>query len=316
MRKTLMIVLLSPVILYLQSCRVIVGSGLVAALDSTYNATSKRNSFCIGYSYGYSSMLTSITDNTLQYLKKMVGNIQLRKYRQDEIQTYGDNGKYYDINGKEVILPPIIKKSDIYWFPYDCLWYWRPIITNVKYEGEDITAEKSLTNQWFSPQNMLRNITFDFRCGWQNRYSTFVPYVSAKYNFHSVYTRFPNDEERLKNKIHSACFGGGIQLLPFKKKAARNQWRICPALEIGTEYELYTKCRSYYGKDKKQFKNGMNMHYGIGANMFGVCITMITADIGGHDIFNTEYSPDGISKPFKDIKSNKYSVGMTTVIYF
>ena len=319
MKKTFVFAIISVLALAtltMSSCIRILSSTVATALDSTYNAAGKSNSFCVGYSVSYSSMLTSIASGTLRDLSSMQRNIQRRRLIQYDSQNNEVNGKYYDKDGKEIYMPPVIKKSDIWWYPYDCIGQWRPTITNVKYAGQDITDEKSFGCQWFSPKNMLRNVTFDLRFGWQNGYSFFVPYVSTKYNFHSVYTRFPADEERLKNKIHSACFGGGVQLLPFRKKAARNRWKISPAFEVGTEYEFYTKCKSYYGKDKKQFKNGMNMHYGMGVNMLGLMVTMITADIGGHDIFNTDYSPDGVSKPYEDIKSNKYSIGFTTLIYF
>jgi hypothetical protein len=58
------------------------------------------------------------------------------------------------------------------------------------------------------------------------------------------------------------------------------------------------------------------MHYGAGVNMLGLIVTMVTADIGGHDIFNKNFSPDGVLKPYADIESNKYSVGLTSIIYF
>jgi hypothetical protein len=207
---------------FMSSCRVTT-STLTTLCDSSYNASNEKNSFCVGVGMYFSNFLGATSDVVLHELSNMRHKIIHRDYLKGKIKFTDNNDRDYDKDGNEIVLPPLFEKSDILGIPYFALSEWRPTITSVKYAGQDVTDEKSLAELWFSPKNMLRNVTFDLKFGWQNSYSIFIPYINAKYNFHSVYTRFPADDDRLKNKIHSACFGGGIQLLPFRKKAARNQ---------------------------------------------------------------------------------------------
>jgi len=198
-------------------------------------------------------------------------------------------------------------------------------IVTAELNGEDIVYQSSLWSwsdtkqsckEFFGFKTMFRNATITSRFGWQNSYSMFVPYVSLKYYFKAFYTVMPGEEDKSDNKMQSIAPGFGIQFMPFKDKASYNEWGWCPFLEMGIEQEIYTKCNSYFGSDKKQLQNGINMRYGAGVNFGGRNVVALVVNIGGHDIFNTDYSPDGISNPYKGIKSRNYSLQVSMYKYF
>ena len=207
----------------------------------------------------------------------------------------------------------------------------------VEYNGENIVNNDDRPYRWpiknlthykdkkdffkhkYGFDHIFRNAEFASKFGWNSPYSMFIPYVSIKYCLDGFYTNFPGEEDKNENTMRSYAPGIGLQLIPLRDKA------FAPFVEVATEHETYTKCSTYCGSDLKQLQNGINMRYAIGFKTLGTAskngrtrtvdaVIAYALTRSEHNIFNPDYTPDGVSYPYKDITSKK--VNHQLVVYF
>lgn len=160
----------------------------------------------------------------------------------------------------------------------------------------------------FKSKDMFSHVCYGLKFGWQPELSPFGIYVACAYQFNKFKAQFdPNINSWEKYKMNSIRPGIGIRITPFinmlKDKGGS------PIIEVGTSYNYYFSCKAPYDNDKNQFKSGMISTLGIGTRFYRHVSVTGGVELDHYSIFNQEFTPDnGISYPYKDIKSKKMTI--------
>ena len=112
----------------------------------------------------------------------------------------------------------------------------------------------------------------------------------------------PNSDESSKFRLNYVRPGIGIRITPLMGLFEEDGWS--PILEIGTSYNYNFSCTAPYENTKEQFNNGITSTFALGVRFEEWSITG-GVEIDNYNLLNQDYSPDnGISYPYKDIKTN------------
>lgn len=159
-----------------------------------------------------------------------------------------------------------------------------------------------------SMSDLLDDIEFGVKVGYMSPTSPIGVYVKANYGFEQFKTRFIQDTDYMKHKIHSFVPGLGIRISPFVNMLDDNGWY--PYIDLGTSYVYRMKYDGPFGNDKDQLNNGMRTSYAIGIGREtdnGIMTYTLGMEMDNFDFFNKDYSVDGsTTKPFAYTQSNKY----------
>ena len=159
----------------------------------------------------------------------------------------------------------------------------------------------------FKSKDMFSNIQYGLKFGWQPELSPFGIYVSCAYQFKKFRAQFdPNIDYWEKYKMHSVRPGIGIRITPLINMLEENGWS--PILEIGTSYNYYFSCKAPYDSNKNQFNSGMISTFAIGARFEESGSLIGGVELDHYSMFNRDFTPDGITYPYKDLKSRKFTI--------
>ena len=180
-------------------------------------------------------------------------------------------------------------------------------IFSIKNDGDKIKVDDG--SYWgFKSKDMFSNVQYGMKFGWQPELSPFGVYISCGYQFNKFRVQFdPNINEWEKFKIHSIRPGIGIRITPFINMLEEKEWS--PILEVGTSYNYYIGCKAPYNNNKEQLKSGMISSFGIGARFYENFSITAGVELYHYSMFNQDFTPDdGITYPYKDIKTKKTTI--------
>lgn len=178
---------------------------------------------------------------------------------------------------------------------------------SIKNDGEKVKLDDG--SYWgFKSKDMFSNVEYGIKFGWQPELSPFGIYVACGYQFNKFRVQFdPNINEWEKYKIHSIRPGLGIRVTPFINMLEEKDWS--PILEVGTSYNYYFSCKAPYENNKDQFKSGMISTFGLGARFTDNLSITAGVELYHYSMFNQDFTPDdGITYPYKDIKTKKTTI--------
>ncbi|MDE6796291.1 MAG: hypothetical protein K2J63_13440, partial [Muribaculaceae bacterium] len=122
------------------------------------------------------------------------------------------------------------------------------------------------------------------------------------------------DFEEGRYKSDMLKLGAGIRVIPWFKDD-RSLF-----LEVGSTYNMVMKCKTPYGKDKNQFKDGASTDFAVGyiwkRDTSNTTLSLGT-NLNLYNYFNKEYSNDGgFYYPFANTKSTSLSVYVRIATFF
>jgi hypothetical protein len=176
----------------------------------------------------------------------------------------------------------------------------------IKNAGEKVKLDRG--SFWgFKSKDMFSNVQYGLKFGWQPELSPFGIYFSCGYQFNKFRARFEaNTKEWDKYKIHSIRPGIGIRITPFVNMLENKGWS--PILEVGTSYNYYFGCTAPYKSDKDQFQGGMISTFAVGARFSSNWSFTSGVEFSHYSMFNKDFTPDGATYPYQDVKSSKTTV--------
>lgn len=176
----------------------------------------------------------------------------------------------------------------------------------IKNAGEKVSIDRG--SYWgFKSKDMFSNVQYGLKFGWQPELSPFGIYISCAYQFNKFKAQFDyNVDQWNRFKIHGVRPGIGIRITPFINMLEDNGWS--PILEAGTSYNYYFSCTAPYDNNKKQFNNGMTSTFAIGARLYEHYSITGGVDLDHYSMFNQDFTPDGVTYPYKEVKSSKLTV--------
>lgn len=176
-------------------------------------------------------------------------------------------------------------------------------ITNA---GEKVNIDNG--SYWgFKSKDMFSNIQYGLKFGWQPELSPFGIYVSCAYQFNKFKAQFDsniNSWERYK--IHSIQPGIGIRITPFINMLEDDGWS--PIIEVGTSYNYYFNCSAPFDRDRKQFNSGMISTFAAGVRLYEKCSIAGGVELNHYSMFNKDFTPDGVTYPYKNIETKKLTI--------
>ncbi|MDE5881349.1 MAG: hypothetical protein K2H60_06430 [Muribaculaceae bacterium] len=186
-------------------------------------------------------------------------------------------------------------------------------IFNLKDNGEkiDVVGPK----YWgFKARDLFGYMEFGTKIGWHGPYSPIGIYGQCYYNMRNQKIRFNHDFEEGRYKTDMLKLGAGIRVIPWFKDDGSL------FLEVGSTYNMVMKCKTPYGKDKKQFKDGASTDFAVGyiwkRDRSNTTLSLGT-NLNLYNYFNKEYSNDGgFYYPFANTKSTSLSVYVRIATFF
>lgn len=176
----------------------------------------------------------------------------------------------------------------------------------IKNNGEKISIDKG-SYFGFKSKDMFSNIQYGLKFGWQPELSPFGIYVSCAYQFNKFQAQFDSNIDQWEQfKMHSVRPGIGIRITPLVNLLEEEGWS--PILEVGTSYNYYFSCKAPFDSNKDQFNSGMISTFAIGARFEEAGSLTGGVELDHYSMFNQNFTPDGITYPYKDMKSSKFTV--------
>jgi hypothetical protein len=177
-------------------------------------------------------------------------------------------------------------------------------IFTIKNNGDKVALDDG--DYWgFKGKDMFSNVQYGLKFGWQPELSPFGIYISCAYQFNKFSAQWvPNEWD--KYKIHSVRPGIGIRITPFVNMLDEYEWS--PILEVGTSYNYYFSCKAPYNNDKSQFNNGMISTFALGVRFYEDYSFTAGVELNHYSMFNTDFTVDGLTFPYKDIKTSKTTI--------
>ncbi len=179
-------------------------------------------------------------------------------------------------------------------------------IFNIKEDGCKVPMYRG---KWwgFKAKDMFSNVQYGLRFGWQPELSPFGIYISCDYQFNRFEAQFDSSVDTYdKYKLHSIRPGVGIRLTPFLRMLRNKGWS--PIIEAGTSYNYYLGCSAPYESDKDQFNSGMISTFAIGSRFRQLLSLTAGVEIYHYSMFDKDFSYDGVTRPYADVTSSKYTV--------
>jgi hypothetical protein len=175
-----------------------------------------------------------------------------------------------------------------------------------KIKNEAGNADLDNGSYWgFKGKDLFNNVQYGIKFGWQPELSPFGIYVSCGYEFNRFSARWDANDWN-KYKIHSVRPGVGIRITPFISMLEEYDWS--PILEVGTSYNYNFSCRAPYDNNKEQFNNGMISTFALGVRLYENYSITAGAELNHYSLFNKDFTVDGITYPYKNIKTSKTTI--------
>lgn len=162
----------------------------------------------------------------------------------------------------------------------------------------------------FHWRELFGNFYLGGKIGWEWSYTKLCPYISLRYRWQNFNTDFMDGNSAYNNKIRTLIPGVGIKM-PFNN--LRRLWGWAPVVELGSEYNIITKCKKgIFGTDKNQLnKKSISTSYGLGVWFYNFTM-MGTLYMNNKDFYNREYTSDGgYYYPFANMKREEMYFELT-----
>lgn len=167
----------------------------------------------------------------------------------------------------------------------------------------------------FKAKDIFNNFSYGVTLGYQPFYSPFGIYGKASYKYRQFRMQ---DAQGLgikeKYQVPSWSAGVGVRITPFI--SLLEDGKCTPIIEVGTNYNKVFSCRAPYSNDDSQFGSGLSTNFGVGLRFmnhrkeksFSVALNF---ELSQYDYFNRDFTLLNGTKPYSDIKSKYYSIGLT-----
>lgn len=185
----------------------------------------------------------------------------------------------------------------------------------IKDNGDKVAAERP--NAFgFKGKDLFSWVNVDVKVGWFGRHSPVGVYGMVGYEHRRNQLCFQHDTEYGQYKTNALRPGIGIRLVPIRSAS------VVPVFEVGTTYNLILSAETPWGKDKKQFNNGMaiNASAGVGWGYDDEDKQQnisVGAVIPTYDYFNKDWSNDGgYYFPYANVSAKNYLFYVKYSVFF
>lgn len=179
-------------------------------------------------------------------------------------------------------------------------------VFRIKNDGEKVKVDRG--HYWRArSKDMFSNVQYGLKFGWQPELSPFGVYVSCAYQFDKFSAQLdPSTDQWNRYKVNSLRPGIGVRVAPFMTLLEDCGWT--PLLELGTSYNYYFGGSAPYGNDKEQFNSGMISTFAIGVRSGGGYSITGGVELSHYSMFNQDFTPDGLTYPYRDVESSKLTI--------
>lgn len=165
----------------------------------------------------------------------------------------------------------------------------------------------------FKARDLFRNFSLGATVGYQPIFSPFGVYANARYRFRQFRMQ-PNRsiDEMEKYKPSSIAVGIGIRITPFMVLLEEEGWS--PMIEIGTNYNKVFACKAPFDNAKGQFGSGFSTRIALGIRTYkeekSTIAGFVFCELPQYNYFNRDFELSDGTKPYENIKSKAYTVGI------
>jgi hypothetical protein len=177
-------------------------------------------------------------------------------------------------------------------------------VIKIKNNGDKIEIKNG--NQFgFKWADLLDDLNFGIKVGWQSKTLSTGVYLKSQYRFNMFSMKYPDPENYTKNTIQTLITGIGIHFAPPIEEGLS----CYPVGDVGINYEYNFAYKGCFNNNINQLNNGLTYAFAIGLGYHNSFETFLVFDLQRYDIFNKNFTPDnGITYPYKQITSLRYHI--------